>query len=44
MPVKALRILARLGLVVRHPTKGGVTYQLTRIGKEYVETQLREFL
>ncbi len=44
VPVKALRILARLGLVVRHPTKGGVTYQLTRIGKEYVETQLREFL
>jgi hypothetical protein len=44
VPVKAISMLARLGLVTRHPTKGGITYQLTRLGKEYVETQLREFL
>jgi hypothetical protein len=37
VPKKAISFLLRLGLVNRHPTKGGITFELTKDGKEYVE-------
>jgi hypothetical protein len=44
VPKKAIKALCRLGLAKPHPTGGGMTYNLTRSGKEYVETYMGEYL
>ncbi len=41
---KALKSLVRLGFVNPHPTSGGITYELTKVGKGYVETDLKSLL
>lgn len=38
IPKKALKILCRLGFAIPHPTKGGMTYNITREGKDHLET------
>lgn len=44
VPKKAISFLIKLGLIIKHPTKGNPTYQLTKIGKEYVERYMRRYL
>lgn len=34
---KAIKILCRSGYVNKHPTRGGMTYGLTRVGKNFIE-------
>jgi Mn-dependent DtxR family transcriptional regulator len=41
---KAIRSLYSLGLINKHPTRGGMTYQLTETGKKYAEEHLAEYL
>jgi Mn-dependent DtxR family transcriptional regulator len=34
---KAVKVLCRLGYVNHHPTGGGMTYELTSMGKKFIE-------
>lgn len=34
---KAVKILCRLGYANPHPTRGGITYELTPMGRKYIE-------
>lgn len=40
VPKKAIKILCRFALAQKHPTRGGITYSLTRDGKEYAEKNI----
>lgn len=44
VPKKAIKILCQFGLAQKHPTRGGITYNLTKLGKEYAETELKKYL
>ena len=37
---KDLEKMVSYGFVIKHPTRGGITYQISKYGKQYVEEYL----